>query len=342
MKKTYALAAVATVALASTAHARDEIRIVGSSTVFPFTSMVIEQFSQTSDFPAPIIESTGTGGGMRFFCAGIGEEHPDITGASRPMRESEYQSCQDNGVTSISEIQIGFDGIVLANAQGAEHIDVTRPQLFAALAAEVEVDGRVVANPFTRWSEIDPSLPDVEIEVLGPPPTSGTRDAFVELVMEEGCEAYPAIAAVEDADEDRFEQICATMREDGRFIEAGENDNLIVQRLQANPAAFGIFGFSFLEENTDVITGNMIDGVDPAFENIASGDYPVSRSIFFYVKNQHVGTIPGLEDFLDEYTSERSWGEEGYLVDIGLIPLNADERASEREQALNQIEMDRY
>ena len=342
MKKTYALAAVATVALASTAHARDEIRIVGSSTVFPFTSMVIEQFSQTSDFPAPIIESTGTGGGMRFFCAGIGEEHPDITGASRPMRESEYQSCQDNGVTSISEIQIGFDGIVLANAQGAEHIDVTRPQLFAALAAEVEVDGRVVANPFTRWSEIDPSLPDVEIEVLGPPPTSGTRDAFVELVMEEGCEAYPAIAAVEDADEDRFEQICATMREDGRFIEAGENDNLIVQRLQANPAAFGIFGFSFLEENTDVITGNMIDGVDPAFENIASGDYPVSRSIFFYVKNQHVGTIPGLEDFLDEYTSERSWGEEGYLVDIGLIPLNSDERASEREQALNQIEMDRY
>ena len=342
MKKTYALAAVATVALASTAHARDEIRIVGSSTVFPFTSMVIEQFSQTSDFPAPIIESTGTGGGMRFFCAGIGEEHPDITGASRPMRESEYQSCQDNGVTSISEIQIGFDGIVLANAQGAEHIDVTRPQLFAALAAEVEVDGRVVTNPFTRWNEIDPSLPDVEIEVLGPPPTSGTRDAFVELVMEEGCEAYPAIAAIEDADEDRFEQICATMREDGRFIEAGENDNLIVQRLQANPAAFGIFGFSFLEENTDVITGNMIDGVDPAFENIASGDYPVSRSIFFYVKNQHVGVIPGLEDFLDEYTSERSWGEEGYLVDIGLIPLNEDERAAEREQALNQIEMDRY
>lgn len=342
MKKTYALAAVATVALASTAHARDEIRIVGSSTVFPFTSMVIEQFSQTSDFPAPIIESTGTGGGMRFFCAGVGEEHPDITGASRPMRESEYQSCQDNGVSSISEIQIGFDGIVLANAQGAEHIDITREHLFAALAAEVEVDGRVVANPFTRWSEIDPSLPDVEIEVLGPPPTSGTRDAFVELVMEEGCEAYPAIAAIEDADEDRFEQICATMREDGRFIEAGENDNLIVQRLQANPAAFGIFGFSFLEENTDVITGNMIDGVDPSFENIASGDYPVSRSIFFYVKNQHVGVIPGLAEFLDEYTSERSWGEEGYLVDIGLIPLNADERAAEREQALNQIEMDRF
>ena len=342
MKKTLALASGAMVTAIGAAEARDEIRIVGSSTVFPFTSMVVERFAQSTDFPAPIIESTGTGGGMRFFCAGVGEEHPDFTGASRPMRESEFDSCQQNGVSSVTEIQVGFDGIVLANARGAEHMNVTRPQLFAALANEVEVDGEVVANPYTRWNEIDPSLPDVEIEVLGPPPTSGTRDAFVELVMEEGCEAYPAIAALEESDEDRFEAVCATMREDGRFIEAGENDNLIVQRLQANPNSFGIFGYSFLDENQDVITGNSVDGVEPDFDSILSGEYPVSRSLFIYVKNQHADVIPGMREFLAEYTSDRAMGEEGYLADIGLIPLTEDALAAERDQALNLTPLDRF
>ena len=342
MKKTLLLAGVATMAFAGTAQARDEIRIVGSSTVFPFTSMVIERFAQTSGFPAPIIESTGTGGGMRFFCAGLGEEHPDFTGASRPMRQSEYEQCQANGVSEITELQVGFDGIVLANAVAADHMDITIPQLFAALAAEVEVDGEVVANPYSRWSEIDSSLPDVEIEVLGPPPTSGTRDAFVELVMEEGCEAYEAIAALEDADEDRFEAVCATMREDGRFVEAGENDNLIVQRLEANPDAFGIFGYSFLVENTDVISGNLIEGVEPQFEAISSGEYPVSRSLFVYIKGQHVDVIPGMREFIAEYTSDGAWGPEGYLADIGLIPLPDSERALERQDAVNLTQMDRF
>ena len=342
MKKTLALAGVAMVSTIGTAEARDEIRIVGSSTVFPFTSMVIERFAQSTSFPAPIIESTGTGGGMRFFCAGVGEEHPDITGASRAMKESEYESCLQNGVNSITEIQVGFDGIVLANARGSEHMDVTVEQIFAALANEVEVDGEIVANPYTRWSEIDPSLPDVEIEVLGPPPTSGTRDAFVELVMETGCEEYPAIAALEDSDEDRFEAICATMREDGKFVEAGENDNLIVQRLEANPGAFGIFGYSFLDENQDVITGNAIGGVEPDFDTILSGEYPVSRSLFIYVKNQHADVIPGMRDFLAEYTSDRAMGEEGYLTDIWLIPLTEDELAIERDQSMNLVPMDRF
>jgi phosphate transport system substrate-binding protein len=335
MKKTLALAAVATIAMVGTAQARDEIRIVGSSTVFPFTSMVIERFAQTTNYPAPIIESTGTGGGMRFFCAGIGEEHPDITGASRPMKDSEFEMCVSNGVTEITELQIGYDGIVLANAIGADHMDITKGQLFSALAAEVAVDGEIVENPYTRWSEIDPSLPDVEIEVLGPPPTSGTRDAFVELVMEEGCTEFEAIAALEESDEERFEAVCATMREDGAFIEAGENDNLIVQRLQANPAAFGIFGFSFLEENRDSIAPNAIGGVEPTFDSIASGEYGVSRSLFIYVKNAHVGVIPGMNEFLAEYTSDRAWGPEGYLAGIGLIPLPEDMREAERSEAMN-------
>jgi phosphate transport system substrate-binding protein len=341
MKRTLALAAVATVAAAGAAEARDQIRVVGSSTVFPFTSTVIERFAQTTNYPAPIIESTGTGGGMRFFCAGIGEEHPDITGASRAMKDSEFEMCVSNGVTEVTELQVGYDGIVLANSLSAEQIDVTKGQLFQALAAEVEVDGEIVANPYTTWAEIDPSLPDVEIEVLGPPPTSGTRDAFVELVMEEGCTEFPAIAALEETDEDRFEQICATMREDGHFVEAGENDNLIVQRLQANEGAFGIFGYSFLEENQDVIAGNAIGGMEPTFDTIASGDYGVSRPLFIYIKNAHVDVIPGMREFLNEYTSDRAWGPEGYLTDIGLIPLPEDMREAEAQEAQNLTPMSR-
>jgi len=331
---TFAFATMAaTVALVAAAEARDQIRIVGSSTVFPFSTAVAEQFGQTSDFATPVVESTGSGGGLKLFCAGIGEEHPDMTNASRAIKDSEIENCAANGVKDITEVQVGFDGIVLANFKSADPVNVTIPQIFQALAAEVEVDGAVVANPYTMWNEIDAGLPAVKIEVLGPPPTSGTRDAFVELVMESGCEEFPAIAALEESDEDKFEAVCATMREDGAFVEAGENDNLIVQKLEANPAAFGIFGFSFLDQNLDKMQGSFVNGVEPTFENIAAGDYPVSRSLFFYVKNAHVGVIPGLEEYVTEFTSEGAFGEDGYLTDKGLIPLPEADREAIREQA---------
>jgi phosphate transport system substrate-binding protein len=323
----------ATVALVGAAEARDQIRIVGSSTVFPFSTAVAEQFGQTSGFATPVVESTGSGGGLKLFCAGVGAEHPDMTNASRAIKDSERELCASNGVKDVTEVKVGFDGIVLANSKAAEAVNLTIPQIFQALAAEVEVDGEVVANPYTNWQEIDPALPDAAIEVLGPPPTSGTRDAFVELVMETGCEEFPAIAALEETDEDKFEAVCATMREDGRFVEAGENDNLIVQKLEANPAAFGIFGFSFLDQNLDKMQGSFVDGVEPTFENIAAGDYPVSRSLFFYVKNAHIGVIPGIEEYVTEFTSEAAYGDDGYLTDKGLIPLPEADREAVRTNA---------
>ena len=345
MNKTIALAAVATVALAVAAPAnaqRNTIQVVGSSTVFPFSSLAAERFGQTSEFAAPVVESTGTSGGMRLFCAGVGVDHPDLTGASRPMKQSEYETCLENGIDSITELQLGYDGIVLATSLDGSSLDVTRAQLFQALAAEVEVDGEVVANPFTNWSEIDASLPDQPIQVFGPPPTSGTRDAWVELVMEEGCEEFEAIAALEEADEDRFEEVCQRMREDGLFIEAGENDNLIVQRLANEPNAFGIFGYSFLEENLDTLQGSLVEGVEPTFENISSFEYPVARSLYLYVKNAHRGVIPGLTEFAQELVSDRAAGDEGYMVDVGLIPLSGEDRAREQNEAIAVIHMDRY
>ncbi len=338
MKQSFAVAAIASVATVglgsgeALAQARDRILLAGSSTVAPFAQLVVERFNNTTQHSAEY-NSTGTGGGFRLFCGGVGADHTDFSGASRSIRDSEVEMCAQNGVEDITELTIGYDGIVLADSVEGESMSITRPQLFQALAAQVEVDGRIVDNPYTRWSEIDSSLPDTEIEVLGPPPTSGTRDAFVELVMEEGCQEFPAIAAVEDADEDRFEQICGTMREDGAFVEAGEDDNLIVQRLEANPDAFGIFGFSFLDQNRDVIQGAEVDGVEPTFDNIATGEYPVSRSLFLYVKDAHVGVIPGMREFLQELTAEETLGPEGYLVDAGLIPLNEDERQALRDKA---------
>jgi phosphate transport system substrate-binding protein len=334
MKKTLLLAAVAALALTSAAHAqsRNQIRIVGSSTVFPFTTAAAENFARGGQFQAPVVESTGTGGGMKLFCAGVGEQHPDLTGASRAMKSSEFDQCKQNGVAAVTEIQIGYDGIVIASSASGAALDVTKAQLFQALAKEVEVDGQVVANPYNSWSEIDPALPNEPIQVFGPPPTSGTRDAWVELVMLEGCEEFPAIAALEG---DRKEAVCSTMREDGKFIEAGENDNLIVQRLQNEPSAFGIFGYSFLEENGDSLQGAKVTGVEPTFEAIADGSYPVSRPLFVYVKNAHVGVIPGLKEFVAEYTSDRAMGEDGYLADRGLIPLPEDELDAQRQNAVN-------
>ena len=335
--KSLAIAGIATVALTGVAVAqdtRDTIRIVGSSTVFPFSTAVAEQFGQTSNFPTPVVESTGSGGGLKLFCSGVGVEHPDITNASRRIKESEVALCAENGVAEITEVMIGFDGIVLGNARQSDRLSIDVPSLWMALAAEVpDENGNIIANPYTHWNEIDPDLPNVAIRVMGPPPTSGTRDAFVELVMEEGCEHFEAVTKIEASDEGRYEQICASIREDGVFVEAGENDNLIVQKLEADPEAFGIFGFSFLDQNIDKIQGSLINGAEPTFDNIADGAYPVSRSLFFYVKNAHVGVVPGIQEFVTEFTSEDAWGTFGYLTDKGLIPLPDADRAAMAESA---------
>lgn len=326
MKQTILTASAAAVALAASAGyaaARDQIQIVGSSTVFPFTTAVAEKLGQGGQFKTPVVESTGTGGGMKLFCAGVGENTPDFTNASRPMKDSELAECKANGATPV-EIKVGFDGIVIANSKAGSAVDLTKEQLFKALAKNVAVDGKVVANPYVNWSDIDASLPATKIEVLGPPPTSGTRDAFVELVMDEACQDEVKAAN---------EKGCGEIREDGAYVEAGENDNLIVQKLEANSNAFGIFGFSFLDQNADKLQGHKIGGIEPTFENIASGDYGVSRSLFIYAKKEHVGVIPGMAEFIAEYTSEGAWGTEGYLADKGLIPLPDAERASVAEAA---------
>lgn len=332
---TIAAAAVASIAFAGAAQARDQIQIVGSSTVFPFSTLVAEQFGKTTEFKTPVVESTGSGGGMKLFCAGIGLEHPDITNASRRIKKSEFEKCTAAGIT-LTEVKIGYDGIVIANAKSADQFELTRQQLFLALAAQVPNEENVlVKNPYTKWSEIDPSLPDLEIEVLGPPPTSGTRDAFVELVMRKGARKFDFLNDLRGQDKKAFRAISDTMREDGRFIEAGENDNLMVQKVEANPAALAIFGFSFLEENRDKVQGSIVEGTQPTFDSIASGDYPVSRSLYFYVKNEHVGVVPGIKEFVAEFVAEKAIGEEGYAIDKGLIPLPDADREAMRENALN-------
>jgi len=327
------IAVVVSGCLATGAYAqtRDQIQIVGSSTVFPYTQAVSEQFSVSTGGTAPVVESTGTGGGFQVFCGGLGLNFADITGASRAMKKSEFELCAKNGVNSITEVLIGFDGLSVAHSQQGPTIELTKAQLFQALAAEVEVNGEVVANPYKLWNEIDPSLPSSPITVFGPPPTSGTRDAFVELVMQPGCNSFEAIKALPD---DRKAEVCQRMRQDGPFIEAGENDNLIVQRLLADSNALGIFGFSFLYENSDTLKGVAIDGVEANIDTIASGDYPISRPLFFYIKNEHRGVRPGLDEFVTEYVSEDSFGENGYLLERGLIPLSADKRDAARNNVL--------
>ncbi len=322
--KSVAVAALGVVAVAGAAEARDQIRIVGSSTVFPFATAVAENFGKTTSFKTPVIESTGSGGGLKLFCAGVGVEHPDVTNASRRIKKSEYDMCQSNGVTDIVEMKIGYDGIVMGNARSATALNVTIDQVFLALAKQVpDANGALVPNPNKTWADVDPSLPNIAIEVLGPPPTSGTRDAFVELVMEEGAEIVAEATGAGEA----LEDVAGEIREDGAFVEAGENDNLIVQKLEANPNAFGIFGFSFLDQNADKIKGATMGGVAPTFDAIADGSYPVSRSLYFYVKKAHVGVIPGIEEYLAEFSSENAWGPDGYLADKGLIPMPDAERA---------------
>jgi len=335
MKKLPLLVAAGLVATASAASARDYIEIVGSSTVYPFTTVVAETFGNKTKFKTPKIESTGTGGGMKLFCSGTGVDTPDITNASRRMKSSEFEDCQKNGVKDIVEIQVGFDGIAIANSKEADQMELTRKDLFLALAKSVpgKTPGELIPNPYQTWQDVNPALPATKIEVLGPPPTSGTRDAFAELAMEGGCKAIPEIAALKKTNGSLYKEVCHSVREDGAYIEAGENDNLIVQKLEKNPKALGVFGFSFLDQNADKVQGSKIDGVELSFDSIADGNYPVSRPLYFYVKSSHVGKIPGIKEFLAEFVTEDAFGEEGYLTEKGLIPMPEENRESFRQAA---------
>jgi phosphate transport system substrate-binding protein len=352
------LVAATAISNISTATARESISIVGSSTVYPFATVVAERFGKSTDFKAPKVESTGSGGGLKLFCKGVGVATPDITNASRRIKESEFESCQKNGVTEIIEVLIGYDGIVLANAKGSAPFELSRKDIYLALAKLVPgPNGKLVANPNKTWNDVNPKLPALKIEVLGPPPTSGTRDAFAELALEGGARMIADIATlrslkanqaseiealvtklgVQDAwagivkskgakakGKDMVKIIGRSVREDGAYIEAGENDNLIVNKLVANPNALGIFGFSFLDQNSDKVQGSVIDGNVPSFEAIASGTYKVSRPLYFYVKKAHIGTVPGIQEYLKVFVSEDTIGEDGYLIDKGLIPLGDD------------------
>jgi len=323
------LAAALTIVTApAVAASRDTISIVGSSTVYPFSTTVAERFGRGGKFATPKVESTGTGGGMKLFCAGVGAGYADMTGASRRMKKSEFANCQASGVKEVVEMKFGFDGIVIANSAKGSAYQLTLKDVFLALAKDVpNADASaLIPNPYKTWQDVNPALPADKIEVLGPPPTSGTRDAFNELAMEGGCTTIPMIKAMASVDKKKFEAVCRGIREDGGYIEAGENDNLIVQKLDANPKALGIFGYSFLDQNRGKVQGSLIDGVEPTFENIASGEYPVSRSMYVYIKKAHIGVIPGINEFLAEFAAEKAWGDEGYLADKGLIPMPKAER----------------
>ena len=340
IKRLLASSLVVAAAFGTSAHAqagRDYISIVGSSTVYPFTTTVAEQFGKGGKFKTPKVESSGTGGGIKLFCDGVGAQYPDIVNASRAIKPSEVDACTKAGVKEVIEVKIGYDGIAVANAKKSPLFKLSRRDLYLALAKTVpdpDNTQSLIANPYKTWNQINKSLPADKIEVLGPPPTSGTRDAFVELVMDAGCATFANIKALKDTDEARFKKVCQSVREDGAYIEAGENDNLIVQKLGANPKALGVFGYSFLEANISQIQGAAIDGVAPTFENIASGRYPVSRPLYFYIKKAHIGVIPGINEFLTEYVSPRAMGADGYLAGKGLVPLPAAELAKVRKAVL--------
>ncbi|NKB64083.1 MAG: phosphate ABC transporter substrate-binding protein [Gammaproteobacteria bacterium] len=336
-------ALTAAVVTSAPVFARDNIQVVGSSTVYPFVTVVAEKFGRSTDFNTPIIESTGSGGGMKLFCTGVGGAHPDFTNASRRIKKSEFDICQENGVTNILEIKIGYDGIVLANSKKADRADVSRKDIFLALAKEIpNPDGSesLVENTYQYWNEVNPSLPAIKIEVLGPPPTSGTRDAFVELAMEGGCKSFNWIKAMKKTDKGAYKALCHTIREDGGFVEAGENDNLIVQKLDKNPDAFGIFGYSFLDQNSDKVQGSLVDGIEPEFENISDGSYPVSRSLYVYGKVAHIQVTPGMSEFIAELVDEDTLGEEGYLADRGLISMPEEEMEVFQENAENRTSLE--
>ncbi len=324
----FALAACGPLA-GGAAVARDQINVVGSSTVYPFSTVVAEQFGRSGKFKTPKVEATGSGGGLKLFCAGVGMDTPDVANASRRIKQKEVDLCRKNGVTDVVEVRIGYDGIVLAGSKKAPKLEVTLKQIYLALAKDVpNPDGSesFVPNPHKKWSDVGSSLPATRIEVLGPPPTSGTRDAFVELALEGGCKKFTWVKAMKNEDKRAYKARCHTIREDGAYVEAGENDNLIVQKLMVNSNARGVFGFSFLDQNLDTMRGALVDGVAPTFDAIASGEYPVARTLYFYVKKAHVGKVPGLAEYVEEFISEAASGAEGYLADKGMIPLSDAER----------------
>lgn len=339
VKKTIIACLLAMLSVSVFAAARNYIDVVGSSTVYPFSTVVAETFGKKTGMKTPKIESTGSGGGMKLFCAGNGIDTPDITNASRRMKKSELKKCRKNGVTEVIEVQIGYDGIAIANSKARNPYNLTRKEIFLALAKKIPsgVEGELIENPHKNWNDVNSSLPNNKIEVLGPPPTSGTRDAFAELALEGGCKKIAWIKKLKKKNKKQYKSICHSVREDGAYIEAGENDNLIVEKLRANPNALGIFGFSFLDQNSDKVQGAKVDGVDISFESIADGSYPVSRPLYFYVKKSHVGKIPGIKEFIKEFTDEDTWGDEGYLTDKGLIPLSTSERQNMAYSANNLI-----
>ncbi len=320
--------------ISSEAFARDQIRIVGSSTVYPFATVVAEEFGRSTSFNTPIVESTGTGGGLKLFCGGVGESHPDIANASRRIKASEIAQCGENGIVQVTEVKVGYDGIAIAQSKSATAIDLSLRQVFLALARDVPTpSGQLVPNPNKTWKDVDPSLPDIAIEVIGPPPTSGTRDALNELAIEGGCKTFPMMEALKKSDKNEYKRVCRSIREDGAYVEAGENDNLIVQKLVANPRALGVFGYGFLDQNRDRLRGSVVGGVEPTFENIADGKYPISRPLFIYVKGEHIKLVPGMREFVTEFTGESAVGDFGYLSDRGLIPAPKTEREQARADA---------
>ena len=327
-----------------TVQARDQISVVGSSTVYPFSTVVAENFGRDTGMKTPKIESTGSGGGMKLFCAGLGVNHPDITNSSRRIKKTELEKCTKAGI-EVVEIKIGYDGIVIANSKKGEKFNLSKRDIFLALAKDVPEGnaegGKLIPNPNKTWKEVNSNLPDIKIEVLGPPPTSGTRDAFNELAIEGGCKTFPNLKAIKKEDKKKYKAICRAVREDGIYIEAGENDNLIVQKLAENKNALGVFGFSFLAENEDKIQASNIDGNEPTFENIASKAYPVSRPLYFYIKTAHVDVIPGIREFVEAYTSDDAFGPDGYLSERGLIPMPDEEREFFRKSGEEMIILDK-
>ena len=343
MRKTCFIAILLAFGFSSAAFARDQIKIVGSSTFYPFATVVAERFGKTSGFKTPVIESTGSGGGLKLFCKGLGTEHPDITNASRRIKGKEVKKCSENGVTDITEIKVGYDGIAMANAKSSPVLELTLKDVYLALAKDVPADPNgdtVKPNPYKMWNEVNPTLPAAPIVVIGPPPTSGTRDAFNELAIERGCKTFPGRKALKKKDKKLYKSQCRSVREDGPYVEAGENDNLIIEKLVADPGALGVFGYSFLDQNRDKVKAAKVDGVFPEFEVISSGKYPVSRSLFFYVKNAHAGVIPGMKEYVKEFTASKAVGSDGYLVDKGLIPLAENERAQFEEDGTKLTKFD--
>ena len=320
---------LASLFLVNIANSRDQIYVVGSSTVYPFATVVAENFGKKTGYKVPKIESTGSGGGMKLFCKGLGTNHPDITNASRRVKKGEFIKCQDNSIDFV-ELKVGYDGIVIANSKKSPQLNITKRQLFLALGKMIpegnKEGGKLVDNFNTKWSDIDPNLPNIKIEVLGPPPTSGTRDAFNELAIEGGCKTFPELKAIKKQDKKKYKALCRGIREDGAYIEAGENDNLIVQKLTENQNAFGVFGFSFLMENESIIQGSLVEGKAPTMENIADKSYGVSRPLYVYIKSAHVDIIPGIREFIAEFTHEDTWGPGGILEERGLIPMPDAER----------------